>query len=193
MEEHVLVFPSKIAQRHAPADGFSQDFDGFLRNVENKLSFRPRTEIEGDARYKQLIPFVIIRRGGQIMRHLRGSGDDRLAWSWSLGIGGHINPGDVQGSLPFYRRAMLRELHEEVRMTGPYSTRLVGIVNDNSDEVGRTHLGLVFLVELDYGEVKPCEDGLVAAGFEHPDDLRSRRHQFENWSRHLLELDLPSL
>ena len=33
--------------------------------------------------------------------------------------------------------------------------------------------GLVFLVELDYGEVRPCEDGLVAAGFEHPADLRA--------------------
>ncbi len=189
MEEQVLVFPSKLAKRHVPESGFTQDIDGFMKAVEPKLCFMSRGQVEGNPRYKQIIPFVIIRREGQILRHLRGSGDDRLAWSWSLGIGGHINQQDVDGSRPFYRRAMLRELHEEVHIDGPYSTRLLGLVNDESNQVGQTHLGLVFLVELDYGEVRPCEDGLVAAGFENPADLRARRHQFENWSQHLLDLN----
>ena len=119
MEEQVLVFPRKLAQRHAPASGFTQDIDGFMKAVEPKLCFKPRSQAESDTRYKQLIPFVLIRRGSQILRHLRGSGDDRLAWSWSLGLGGHINQQDVEGSRPFYRRAMLRELHEEVHINGP--------------------------------------------------------------------------
>lgn len=193
MEEQVLVFPRKLARKHVPDSGFLSDADSFLKAVESQMIFKPRSEVEVDIRYKQIIPFVIIRREGQILRHLRGSGDDRLAWSWSLGIGGHIKREDVQGSLPFYRRAMLRELHEEIQMDGPYSTRLVGVVNDETDQVGQTHLGLVFLVELDYGEVKPCEDGIVAAGFEQMIDLQARRHQFENWSRHLLESELLTI
>ena len=60
---------------------------------------------------------------------------------------------------------------------------LVGLINDDATPVGRVHLGVVHLFELDRPEVDPREEGLAEAGFLDIAAIRSLRPEFETWSQ----------
>ena len=86
------------------------------------VSFRPRSEMEEDPSFKQLIPYCIFRyvekQGGQWLfqyRRGKGQGEGRLHSKRSLGVGGHISLDDHlgEGGSP-YEEGMRRELLEEL-------------------------------------------------------------------------------
>ena len=78
----------------------------------------------------------------------KGQGESRLHDKWSIGIGGHISSVDNSENEP-YRDGMRRELEEEVMIDTPYSERCVGLINDDESEVGKVHLGVVHIFDVD--------------------------------------------
>lgn len=152
----------------------------------------PRSQAEDDPSFKQLIPYCVFTHQGKILHYVRGakSGEKRLVAKGSIGIGGHINDED-ESLFAFdeaaYRASVHREIKEELTFEGSFEDRAVALINDDENEVGRVHLGVVHLVELATSEVGPGEKAIAQLGFLTVEELRARRDALETWSQIVLD------
>jgi predicted NUDIX family phosphoesterase len=191
--ERVLVVPGSELDRLGRFQGFSPDADRYLSAllIPEFMDYRPRSEVEDDPSYKQVIPYVVFCSGGDVFCYKRGQsqGEARLHRLRSLGVGGHVSEEDALGgrTLDAYETALRRELEEEVAIGSPGKVRRVGLINDDATPVGRVHLGVVHLYQLDRPVVEPREDGLAEAGFLPLATVRSVRDEFETWSQILID------
>ena len=190
-QEHVLVVPTSVFHTLGHFQGFTGDTERYLRGLldPQHTSYRPRAQMELDPSFKQLIPYVIFRHRDadgsvKLFEYTRGKGqgEARLHAKRSIGIGGHISADDSQATSA-YEEGMRRELAEEVRIETPHQSRLVGLINDDETEVGRVHLGVVQLVDVDRPAVFPREADITAAAFRPVDDLLADLTRFETWSQ----------
>lgn len=196
MEEHVLVIPTPVFHSLGCFQGFCTDVDRY-RNVlldAKNVQFRPRSHVENDPGFKQLIPYLIFCHTDllgniRIFQYIRGKGmgESRLHQKRSIGVGGHISSEDQIGNLgrlseDVYREGMLRELHEEVVLHTAFTEQCVGLINDDSTEVGRVHLGIVHRLDVAEPHVVSNELDLIESGFMLLDELRKHRDQMESWS-----------
>lgn len=149
--EQVLVFDSKIMK-----DFFGPVIVG-VNNVKSCLDaikrrgnirFELRCIAEEDETMKQVIPYVVLRDKSNVFSYLRGasSGEDRLKRLRSIGVGGHINMCDVNlediNLFDAISDGAVRELKEEVSGFGR-ELEYIGLINDDSNDVGKVHLGVV--------------------------------------------------
>ncbi|QVY61114.1 hypothetical protein [Cytobacillus gottheilii] len=100
--------------------------------------------------YKQPIPYVLIKRCNEIYTYerLSGGGESRLHSKLSLGVGGHMNPeeGNFQEVLMYN---LNRELEEELNIqSSARNLQFIGLINDDLNEVGKVHLGILAILEL---------------------------------------------
>ncbi len=151
-------------------------------------SFRRRGEAEHDPGWKQLIPYVVVRDGAAVflMRRTRAGGDERLHERFTIGVGGHVNPGDLG-----IAGALLREWHEELATAFDPEVRLLGLLNDDGDSVGAVHLGLVYEADARGRPVTIRETDKLGGAFAGVDELWSAYDRMETWSQLLLEHLLP--
>lgn len=192
-EEQILVVKRELFDDLGSFQGLCPEVQRYLPvflKKENNF-FVPRSGAEEDPSLKQLIPYAIFRFGGKILHYKRGSqsGEKRLVAKSSIGIGGHIN--DTDESLfsfddSTYHAAVRREIREELRLGGGFSERAVALLNDDSTEVGRVHLGVVHLVDLESPEVAAGEKAIAELGFSTPEELLERIEEFETWSQIVL-------
>lgn len=184
--EHVLVVPTLLFHEVGYFQGFSTNVAPYLKTLLDPAygSYRPRPDMEGDPSYKQLIPYCIFRCGDQLFSYKRGkaTGEARLHAKRSIGVGGHISSEDSQAVSP-YLQAMQREIAEEVVLDVGYRERCVGLLNDDTNEVGKVHLGVVHIFELDEPKVLPRETSMIEAGFADVNELVDRIEEFETWSQ----------
>lgn len=188
--EHVLVVPTRVFHGIGLFHGFSPEVDRYLPRLLDpcQLGYIPRPEAENDPGYKQLIPYVVLRWGDQLFHYRRGKagGEVRLQALRSIGVGGHINRED--GALvDAYRQGLLREVSEEVELTGPYRERTIGLINDDRTPVGQVHLGIVHIFDVAEPRVRRRDAALTEDGFALLAELRREQQQFETWSQLLLE------
>ena len=185
--ERVLVIPTLLFHELGC-------FQGFHANVKPYLSillegrhtlFLPRSAAEDDPSYKQLIPYCLFRCGDEVLHYRRGSGvgEGRLLGKRSIGIGGHISEEDAAGSEHPYQIGMRREIAEEVNVASPFRESILGLINDDATEVGRVHLGVVHLFDLEQPRVTPREDSIAEVGFAPLRDLAASLADFETWSQ----------
>lgn len=191
-EEHILVIPESFISRIGTIEGFEADVDRFLQPILNsdQLSFQPRSQMETDPSFKQLIPYVLLQwtdshgvvklftytRGG-------GGGESRLHAKRSVGIGGHISLEDASDGSDPYFAGMRRELSEEVMIHSTYQEVRDGLIYDPSNDVGKVHLGVVHRFILDAPEVQSNESDLAEGGFISIEDLRADFERLETWSQ----------
>jgi predicted NUDIX family phosphoesterase len=173
-------------------------FNGLAFDVERYLSkifapgvpcFIPRSKAEKDPSYKQLIPYVIMAHDGKFLSYVRGkrAGESRLIGLRSIGIGGHINPGD---DMPLfndnfyeaYLSAVEREVAEEISVETAHTDRIVALLNDESNEVGSVHLGIVHYWLLDAPKVSRREQMITQMDFKTLAELQQVRDTMETWS-----------
>ena len=191
--ERVLVTPTELFHRLGHFQGFSADVHRYLDELlrPENTSYRPRSEVEKDPGFKQLIPYVIFRHvdaaGKQtVFQYTRGKGmgEGRLHSKRSVGIGGHISAIDAQGNgggKP-YEEGMRRELEEEVAIDTPYAAQCVGMINDDKTDVGRVHLGIVHLFDVERPAVQPREADIIESGFRPVEAILADLSGFETWS-----------
>jgi predicted NUDIX family phosphoesterase len=189
--EHVLVVPTPVFHRLGYFQGFCGDTERYLRGLLDPAhtSYQPRSAMETDPSFKQLIPYVIFRHrdaGGltQLFQYTRGKGqgESRLHAKRSVGIGGHISADDA-AQRSAYDEGMRRELEEEVIISTPYRGKMVGLINDDETEVGRVHLGVIHLLDVERPAVQPRENEIIEAGFRPVSELLADMSRFETWSQ----------
>ncbi|HLQ44203.1 MAG TPA: phosphoesterase [Planctomycetaceae bacterium] len=189
--EHVLVVPTLLLHEVGYFQGFCPDSDRYLKTLLDPAytSYRPRNEMEHDVSFKQLIPYCLFRCGEQLFHYRRGKGqgESRLLSKRSVGIGGHISTIDKEAGGSSYLEGMRREIAEEVFLESGYRHACVGLINDDLTDVGKVHLGIVHLFELDAPQVRPREQSILQTGFATPADLARERDQFETWSQICLD------
>jgi predicted NUDIX family phosphoesterase len=147
-------------------------------------SFVPRSAAESDPGLKQIIPYLVLRDGERVflMRRTRAGGDARLHDLFSIGVGGHLNPGDgsILGGLE-------REWAEEMTADFVPEFEFVGLLNDDSVEVGVHHLGIVFSADAAGRPVTVRETHKLSGSFESVGAARSVYDRMETWSQLVLE------
>lgn len=154
-----------------------------LRLINEKHEFLPRPEAEDDPSYKQVIPYVAICRGDEVylLRRLKKGGEARLHGLASIGVGGHINPAD-DDSDDVLMCGLRREVEEEVALESFGELRLVGLINDDTNEVGSVHLGFFFTLETS-GDVSVRETEKLSGSWIKKSELASLGDELETWTQ----------
>jgi predicted NUDIX family phosphoesterase len=146
--------------------------------------FRRRGDAEQDPTFKQIIPYLLMRDGDRIflMKRTRAGGDARLFDRRSIGIGGHLDPGDgdVLGGLS-------REFNEEMSADWQPEPQLLGLLNDDRDLVGQVHLGVVFTAAARGRDLDVRETDKLSGGFASHDEVREVYESLETWSQHVFD------
>jgi predicted NUDIX family phosphoesterase len=194
ISEQVLVVSAELLRRIGYFQGFTGDVDRYVGTLLDSVhtSYRPRHEVETDVAYKQLIPYVLFCHGDgggckTLFQYTRGTKQDesRLRGRRSVGIGGHIATRDtvVNGHANAFSEGMQRELAEEVSIETPYRQRCVGLINDDETPVGRVHLGIVYLFDVERPAVFARESEIVDGGFQPVQEILRHLDDFEMWSQ----------
>lgn len=184
-DELVLAVPRDRALRGGAWRGLNaQDPSGLLSIVAAEGRFRPRAELERDPGWKQIIPYLLLRDGERVflMRRTRRGGDPRLHDRWSIGIGGHVNPADVN-----VVRGLAREWHEELVADFVPELRPLGLLNDDTDPVGRVHLGIAYGADAAGRPVAVREVDKLEGRFVSLAEVEAVRPYLESWSALSLE------
>ena len=179
--ERVLVVPREVVPERASWYGLRADgIDDFLAVVEEHGRYEPRASMEVDPSFKQLIPYLVLRDGEQyfLMRRTKAGGDARLHDRWSIGVGGHVDPGDegLAGGLR-------REWHEELVAAFEPTFTPYALLNDDTTEVGAVHLGVVVLADAGGRPVSVREIDKLSGAFAEPSEVAAGIDHLESWSR----------
>ena len=157
--------------------GFDEDTLRAVISVEG--GFRPRSEVESDRSLKQVIPYLVLRDGSRyfLMQRTRAGGDERLHDLFSIGIGGHVNAedGDTDSGLR-------REWSEELETDFFPEFTFVGLLNDDTTEVGSVHLGAVYLAEAGGRAVAIREIDKLTGEFAESHEVAAVVDRMESWS-----------
>jgi predicted NUDIX family phosphoesterase len=189
-EEMVLVVRRSLLESLGIFQGLQFDVDRYLAPMlsrENNF-FAPRSSAETDPSLKQIIPYAILVSRGKVLRYIRGkkSGEQRLVAKGSIGIGGHMNDCD-EGLFALDKDAYLagvqREIDEELVVERPLANRIVALINDDSNEVGEVHLGVVHVLELASPSAEKRESMILGIDFLTVEQLRAERETLETWSQ----------
>ena len=189
--EQVMVVKTELFHELGCFQGFNSDTDTYLATLLDPANtqYLPRDQMEQDPSYKQLIPYCIFQYtdengGRQVFQYTRGSGggEARLHAKKSVGIGGHISTEDL-GDTCAYEVGMKRELDEEINIDTKYDQRMVGLINDDSNDVGKVHLGVVHLFTVVEPKVHSQELEIAGAGFEPIESMLQDIERYETWSQ----------
>lgn len=190
--ERVLVVPTEAIVAIGAFDGFSEDPRYFAALA--LASFMDRPAAEADERFRQVIPYLVLRAAEGMFSYARTSrGEERrLHGLRSIGVGGHVNPEDLRvriSELAVRPEASLaaasrRELAEETVGTEGAELRWLGFISDNGSAVARVHFGIVFTAEVDASVARLSDDGAMAdAGFAPIERLAADIELYEGWSQ----------
>jgi predicted NUDIX family phosphoesterase len=199
VEEQILCFKSEILRAY-PAKTFYDE--SLWRQILAHLEPKARSVAEHDYNTKQLVVYVLINHGETFLSYQRTpkTTETRLKALYSIGIGGHVNVDDqIQPTLfgakeaawkDFVLKAVRREVSEEVQIEGANAEepRLICFVNDDSNDVGKVHFGVVFVLKLGKPSVAiRGERGIGKLSFRTLPELISMRDTLETWSQLLVD------
>ncbi len=185
LQESVLVVSRQAVEKLCPRT-FSREGQRTALAVLANYRFLERTVAEHDFGSKQVIPYVVIRHQDRylLMRRTRRQTESRLHDKYSLGVGGHINRGDLEpGHDNIILAGMRRELAEEIRVEAEQSCDLIGVINDDSTEVARVHMGLVFLLSAATARYEIVEQDKYTAAWKTLPELLAYYEQMETWAQ----------
>ena len=155
-----------------------------LAALDQHGTYRRRGDAEDDPTWKQVIPYLALRDGGDIflMRRTRAGGDARLHDRYTIGVGGHVNPedGGILGGLR-------REWAEEMAADFTPDFHAVGLLNDDDNAVGAVHLGMVFSADAKGRLVEVRETDKLEGNFAPLADVGDVVDLLETWSALLFD------
>ncbi|MEC1700114.1 MULTISPECIES: hypothetical protein [Bacillus] len=155
-----------------------------------------RGDAEEDPRFKQPIPYVVIRRDDEVFvyERLAGGGESRLHNKLSLGFGGHMNP--MEGAASFsevLKQNTDRELAEElyIREEDKQNIVTLGPINDDENDVGKVHIGILSALQLaSAAQVEVKEKDQIAGRWMKLSELKEENvyQRLEAWSQFVADI-----
>jgi predicted NUDIX family phosphoesterase len=194
LDEEILVVPRALLAP-PPARGFTTEGAGdYLRRIRAHGTYVRRADAEQEPAMKQIIPYSIVRHGSRLFlfQRTQAGGEARLHGKFSIGVGGHINRADVEGAGDPLTAGLERELEEELRIGGGWSARLVGVLNDDSNAVGRVHFGLVHVIEAGSPDIQVRESDRLTGRLADGAEVRALHDRMETWSQLILDAVDPA-
>lgn len=149
-----------------------QETQEFLKIVDENKEFKERFEgeaIEHRPEWQQISFYGLVRQGDKFFVYQRGGGNSsyketRLQGKISVGVGGHIEPFDVDLIDCLYREfdeeVILKKNGQEINLrntegkvtqenfAGLADIGIEGLIKYETDEVGEVHLGLACEIKL---------------------------------------------
>ncbi len=186
--EKVLVVPTRClwdrvtyTDKGLITDGLEQ----LASVVATCGSFVSRAAAETDPSYKQIIPYAVVSHSGAyfLLRRKSAQSEQRLHDKLSIGIGGHINPSEGVAAEDLIQDGLTREVNEELHIAPGYRERLIGLINDDTTEVGRVHLGVLFEIEAASPEVTVRETYKMDGDWALLGRLSDSYDRLETWSQ----------
>ena len=188
--ENVLVIRRSLFDELGAFQGLNFEPEKYLKAILSRGStfFIPRPEAESNPAYKQIIPYAVIVFQDTVLHYVRGkkAGEQRLIAKGSIGIGGHMNETDESlfaMDEQAYGAGVEREVNEEIKINTQLEDRIVALLNDDSTEVGRVHLGIVHVFKLAEPNVEKREAMITGLTFLPKNELLARRETMETWSQ----------
>jgi len=195
-QEDILVIRRSLFDELGAFQGLSFEPEKYLKAILSRGNnfFIARPQAESDPAYKQIIPYALIAFQNSVLHYVRGkkAGEQRLIAKGSIGIGGHMAE-DADKFLwhstdeETYRAGVEREVKEEIKIDTPYEDRIVALLNDDTTEVGRVHLGIVHIFKLKEPKVQKREAMITGLTFLTKEELMARRESLESWSQICLD------
>jgi len=197
-EKFIMVVPCKLLFGSDYFKGFRPHNElDYASRILSHFTYMKRGLAEQDPSHKQPIGYSIIvnPKLKKIFAYQRAShdekyGEKRLQGKWSWGVGGHIEKMDTDNGNPL-QMSMRRELEEEVSISGSITPKILGYINNDSDDVGKVHFGVLHIVETDATTVKPkdaeIDNGKMRTMAELEAICASPSFAVEEWSRIALE------
>jgi len=178
----------------------------FCEAVAGSLVIRQRRFLETCSDYRQILPYVLLtqqREDGSTVFipyfRAKGVGEERLLGNVSVGFGGHIDLADVvftNDSIINLNQTIMtnvsRELSEELTMSSggvDLPVYDIGLIADDSNEVGKVHLGICLMMQLPAGVVVTANEPSleIIEPMTAKELLDKYSDKLENWSRIVLE------
>lgn len=202
-EEPTVVLPTGFAASVLRFEGIKKFQPSQWSKLldANTVNVLPRKEAENRFDYRQLVAYVVVQRGNEILEYTRGNynrAEDHLKGSRCVGFGGHVSASDISlfsNDDAGVRAAAARELCEELRpQTGKFdlfqissALEFVAVINDNSSATGRRHLGIVLRLEVGedtaWDTVKKGEKGIRGLLWRSIEADSADLANYEYWSQ----------
>lgn len=207
MNEIILV-----AKREAVFNSEKEHFQGvvnisthpisirkIMENIDKNITTMRRGDAEEDFTYKQPIPYAVIKQGDYYFGYerLQGAGETRLHGQISLGVGGHMNEIDGMQMDSFDNVLMenlRRELEEELYIDTDngeaieLDTKVIGLINDDLNEVGRVHIGILAFIELSNNAIVSVRETEQLDGrWYSVEELKADYDRLETWSKFVVD------
>jgi len=191
MEELVFAFPTDEFWKLMTykKKGLIKGNREVLKKIAQKGLFLRRSELEEDPTFKQIIPYAIISNKGSyyLIKRTSKQTEKRLHNSFSLGVGGHMNPNDSMELREQYLIDELkRELFEEVKLLNGClieDIEFIGFINDDTISVGRVHVGLLYNIHVSNKEVYINETDKMTADWIDKPNLAEFYEGMETWTK----------
>src|SRR5256712_4709143 len=192
--ENVLVIKRNLLDQLGSFHGLNFEPQKYLSALLSRGNnfFLPRAQAERDLTHKQIIPYALLAFENKVLYYVRGkkAGEQRLVAKGSIGIGGHMNETDESLFAldeAAYRAGVEREVNEEIKINSPFEDRIVALLNDDTTEVGRVHLGIVHIFKLAEPKIEKREAMITGLTFLRKEELLARRETMESWSQICLD------
>ena len=185
-----------VVSRELLFDNEKNAFNGFLSkndvqgeeifNTFKNYEVKRRGDMEEDPSYKQLISYCLLENENDeilVYQRLSGGGEERLHGQSSVGVGGHMN--NVVGADSI--NEVLR-VNEEVGLSEDRSQNMeyIGFINDDTNAVGKVHIGVVFKIKVKSSDVEVRETDTLKINWVSQDEINDLNH-FESWSALILK------
>ncbi|WP_059103393.1 hypothetical protein [Shouchella shacheensis] len=200
MDEMIVVVPRKHVFHNESLvfQGVTSERENIatiMNRINRHFSEMRRGDAEENDSYKQPIPYVVIRRQDDIFLYerLSGAGEARLHNKLSLGFGGHMNTIMSSSFQEMLEANTDRELHEELQFDKDKQkkTKAIGLINDDEEEVGRVHIGILSVLELaDDAAVEVKEVNQMTGRWVPISDLKKEEiyERLESWSKFVVNI-----
>lgn len=191
-----------VVSRELLFDNEKNAFNGFLSkndvqgeeifNTFKNYEVKRRGDMEEDPSYKQLISYCLLENENDeilVYKRLSGGGEERLHGQSSVGVGGHMNNVVGADSINEVLRVNAqRELNEEVGLSEDRSQNMeyIGFINDDTNAVGKVHIGVVFKIKVKSSDVEVRETDTLKINWVSQDEINDLNH-FESWSALILK------
>ena len=175
----------------------NDDFQKLQRALQEGM-WVERVLAETNEELKQIIPaIVVLDPFNKILNYTRKGKEERLHRQVSINLGGHIDPEDVSDAEFFksddwgwqmVKAGANRELHEELGSAANFCDPLeyaFGIINDDSNEVGRVHFGILLFTKSKAALHLRFNEETGAVQTKTPEELKTNPN-LEGWAKAIL-------